>query len=37
MRACTVSILKSSVSIPRSTSSQVTGVETVACGFGRTE
>jgi hypothetical protein len=32
-----LSILKSSISMPRSTSSQVTGVETGALGFGRTE
>ncbi len=33
----TVSIVKSSMRTPRSTSFQVTGVETVAAGFGRTE
>ena len=36
-RSGTFSRRKSSSRNPRSTSSQVTGMETVACGFGRTE
>ncbi len=37
IRAGTLSTRKSSIVTPRASSSHVTGVETVACGRGRTE